>query len=398
METVSNGRSRKAGARPGGFVHASTVAAVTGQSRQFQARALAAMYAAGGTLGLLAVAVPHGTGVNTAAWALNSSLGFPVGAALFFVGRKVPTWLLHGLLVTGAAMVALGVLFGDGGPASVATSFFFVWVALYVSWFFSPRATVVHLAIDSALFAFVLKVDGGSAGPAVWLLVMGTAIVIAIVVALMHRELIRVATLDALTGLPTRHTLSDALTREVARAERGGSPLCLAIIDVDGLKAINDLQGHQIGDEVLVAAARAWRTALRDSDVLVRFGGDEFVAVLPDCSPDVAGRLQQRIQLPASISCSAGLAWWRPGETATELLRRADIELYEAKRDRHESSSPAARPGDTILDARSLSITSATATPSSNEGLSRSAERTAASTSFSQGSSAGSCGSPGGGS
>jgi diguanylate cyclase (GGDEF)-like protein len=201
-----------------------------------------------------------------------------------------------------------------------------------VSWFFSPRATVAHLALDSALFAYVLELEDAPAGPAVWLLVMGTAIVVAVVVALMHRELVRVATLDALTGLPTRHTLSDALTREIARADRNGSPLCLAIIDVDGLKSVNDLQGHHAGDEVLVAAARAWRTALRDSDVLVRFGGDEFVAVLPDCPPDVASTLQQRTRLPAPISCSAGFAWWQDGETPAELLRRADVQLYEAKR------------------------------------------------------------------
>jgi diguanylate cyclase (GGDEF)-like protein len=292
------------------------------------------MFVAGAALGLLAVAVPHGAGVNTTAWALNSALGLPVGAALFVFGRKVPTWLLHGLLIGGAAMVALGMLFGNGGPTSVATSFFFVWVALYVSWFFSSRATVVHLVLDGALFALALLVEGAPAGPAVWLLVMGTAIVVAIVVALMHRELIRVATLDALTGLPTRHTLSDALAREIARATRNGAPLCLAIIDVDGLKAVNDLQGHHAGDAVLVEAARAWRTALRDSDVLVRFGGDEFVAVLPDCPPDVAHRLEQRVGLPETVSCSAGFAWWQVGEGSSDLLRRADIQLYEAKRKR----------------------------------------------------------------
>ena len=314
-------------------MYAST-APVMGQGRQFQARALATMYAAGGTLGLLAVVVPHGSGVNAAAWALNSSLGLPVGAALFFGAKRVPTWMLHALLITGAGMVALGMLFGDGGPASVGTSFFFVWVALYVSWFFSGTATTIHLAIDGALFTYVLYLQGAPAGPAVWLLVMGTAAVVAVVVALMHRELVRVATLDTLTGLPTRHTLNSALTREIARAQRSGLPLCLAIIDVDDLKAVNDRDGHHAGDRILLEAAQAWRAALRDSDVLVRFGGDEFVAVLPSCPPDVAEQLQQRIRLAAPIACSAGLAWWQHGETPTALLDRADAQLYRAKRDR----------------------------------------------------------------
>jgi diguanylate cyclase (GGDEF)-like protein len=296
------------------------------------------MYVAGGCLGLAAVAVPHGTGVDELPWAINSALGVPVGVALFLGRRHVRIWMLHALLVTGAAMVALGMLFGDGGPASVATSFFYVWVALYVSWFFSFRTTVTHLLVDSLIFAAVLAVEGSVAGPAVWLLVMGTAAMVSGVVRLMHRELLRVATLDALTGLPTRTTLDSALEHHIARAQRTSSTFAVVMLDVDDLKSVNDELGHQAGDAALAASAVSWRAALRDSDVLVRFGGDEFVAVLPDCRVETAEPVVERLRAAAPTSCSIGWAMWRPNDTAASLLERADVTLYEAKRARRAPS------------------------------------------------------------
>jgi diguanylate cyclase (GGDEF)-like protein len=306
--------------------------AALGQDRQFQTRALAAMFGAGAVLGLISVLLPHGEGVNAVGWALNSSLGLPVAGALFVAGGRVPMWVLHVLLVSGAGMVALGQEFGDGGPASVATSFFYVWVALYAFWFFSPRAAAAHVTFDAAIFGAMLGLQHDEAGPAVWLLVMGTAVMVGIVVSLMHQQLIRVATIDPLTGLPTRHALNDAVTREIARSQRNATPLCLAIMDVDGLKLVNDQHGHQAGDRMLAEAARAWRNALRESDILVRFGGDEFVAVLPDCTPELAEEVLRRVRRSTAISCSAGLAWWQAGDTPADVLQRADAHLYEAKR------------------------------------------------------------------
>ena len=231
--------------------------------RRFQARALAAMFGAGAVLGLVSAVLPHGEGVNEWAWAINASLGFPTAALLVIFAGRTPEWVLHALLVVGAGMVSLGVIFGAGGPASVATSFFYVWVALYVFWFFSLRVAIAHLVLDSLLFAGVLRIEGAPAGPAVWLLVTGTATVVGVVVALMNRELVRAANIDALTGLPTRVMFDDAVAREIARAERNRTALCLAIVDVDGLKAVNDQHGHQAGDRVLTEAAQAWRGGVR---------------------------------------------------------------------------------------------------------------------------------------
>lgn len=138
---------------------------------------------------------------------------------------------------------------------------------------------------------------------------------------------------DALTGLPNRRVLEELLPREMARARRDGSPLSLAIVDIDHFKAYNDVHGHLAGDEVLRACAREWDEALRGADTLVRFGGEEFLVLLPGTEPEAAAEIVERLRAktPMGQSCSAGLALWDEVESVDDLLRRADEALYLAK-------------------------------------------------------------------
>ncbi|HXQ89583.1 MAG TPA: sensor domain-containing diguanylate cyclase, partial [Solirubrobacterales bacterium] len=138
---------------------------------------------------------------------------------------------------------------------------------------------------------------------------------------------------DALTGLPNRRFLHELLPREMARARRNEAPLCLAIIDIDYFKSYNDTHGHLAGDEVLRACAREWDGALRGEDTLVRFGGEEFLVLLPDTEPEQAAEIVERLrqQTPMEQTCSAGLALWDFVESIDDLLRRADEALYLAK-------------------------------------------------------------------
>jgi diguanylate cyclase (GGDEF)-like protein/PAS domain S-box-containing protein len=148
---------------------------------------------------------------------------------------------------------------------------------------------------------------------------------------------------DALTGLPNRRSLEELLPREMARARRDGSSLCLAIIDIDHFKAYNDTHGHLAGDTVLRECAIAWDAQLRGADSIHRFGGEEFLVVLPDCGIDEAIGILERLRAAtaAEQTCSAGLARWDFTEPVESLLSRADAALYEAKaegRDRVVSS------------------------------------------------------------
>jgi diguanylate cyclase (GGDEF)-like protein/PAS domain S-box-containing protein len=138
---------------------------------------------------------------------------------------------------------------------------------------------------------------------------------------------------DALTGLPNRRALDDQLPREMARALRVESPLCLAIVDIDHFKNYNDTHGHLAGDAVLRDCATAWDSELRGADTIIRFGGEEFLVVLPECAPPDAVEIVERLRAatPGAQTCSAGLALWRPGESVDDLVGRADKALYEAK-------------------------------------------------------------------
>jgi diguanylate cyclase (GGDEF)-like protein len=151
------------------------------------------------------------------------------------------------------------------------------------------------------------------------------------------------ATRDDLTGLVNRRRMEELAEREHRRALRGGRRPCLCLVDLDHFKRINDRHGHAAGDEVLRIFARQAEAAIRETDVLARWGGEEFLVLLPDTDPAEAQqgleRLRQRLgrdetwgaQLHLRVSFSAGLTAWRGGEALRDALARADLALYEAK-------------------------------------------------------------------
>lgn len=150
---------------------------------------------------------------------------------------------------------------------------------------------------------------------------------------------------DALTGLPNRRTLDAQLPKELARARRNQTSLSLAILDIDHFKAYNDAHGHLAGDEMLRQSAIAWDAQMRGEDTIVRFGGEEFLVLLPDCGPGEGAEVVERLRaaMPDGQSCSAGLACWDGREPVEDLIGRADYALYRAKetgRDRLVEAPP----------------------------------------------------------
>jgi two-component system cell cycle response regulator len=147
---------------------------------------------------------------------------------------------------------------------------------------------------------------------------------------------------DSLTGLANRRYILTQLGGMVSGARRHGRPLSIAIIDIDRFKHVNDRWGHQTGDRVLTAVARALRERLRAEDQLGRLGGEEFLALLPDATgpaaaaaagklrAEVAGTAVEHEGLRIAVTVSIGWADWR-GEPPEDLLRRADEALYRAK-------------------------------------------------------------------
>jgi two-component system cell cycle response regulator len=151
---------------------------------------------------------------------------------------------------------------------------------------------------------------------------------------------------DGLTGLPNFRSFHARLEEEVARANRYGAPLACAMVDLDGLKQINDKLGHAAGNRAILALADAVREELRDTDFAARYGGDEFVVLLPQTTADAGGLFAERLRRRlAAVSEEAGLPIrgsigvaavtadeLESPDAAEDLLRRADEALYTAKR------------------------------------------------------------------
>ena len=152
-------------------------------------------------------------------------------------------------------------------------------------------------------------------------------------------EVERLAVSDELTGLPNRRSMRTLLDRSIALSARGVAPFCVAILDIDHFKSVNDELGHASGDAVLREVARLGLAELRATDVLGRWGGEEFLLVMPgtaDAATPALARIRAAVAAGAHaarrVTLSAGIAAHRPGEDADALLARADRALYAAKR------------------------------------------------------------------
>lgn len=161
------------------------------------------------------------------------------------------------------------------------------------------------------------------------------------------QEVYKMALLDPLTGLFNRRYIEQRLEDEIARSQRHGRPLSVILFDLDEFKQVNDTYGHGAGDALLKAFAEKLSKATRGSDASARYGGDEFLVVLPECKPENVQHVLKRLEgirveiegrvLP--IALSAGWAELLSGEAAKELLARADAALYANKRAKAASQS-----------------------------------------------------------
>jgi diguanylate cyclase (GGDEF)-like protein len=168
--------------------------------------------------------------------------------------------------------------------------------------------------------------------------------VIALENARLHGQVQRQAVTDELTGLANRRRFLSQLEAEVARSRRNGSPLGIVLADLDDFKRVNDTYGHEAGDEALRGFAAILRATVRDVDLAVRLGGEEFAVLLPDTglagSAQLAERLRDALQsssigspgAPIKLTASFGVSCFPAAAAAEDLLTDADRRLYDAKR------------------------------------------------------------------
>lgn len=157
---------------------------------------------------------------------------------------------------------------------------------------------------------------------------------------LQHQKVLDLSRTDPLTGVLNRRHLQDRLLEEIARASRGDS-FSVILVDLDHFKRINDEQGHAAGDRALCGSCERFQTLLRPYDLLARWGGEEFLILLPATGHEVADLIANRLcqmlaeapvgEPPVAVTASFGVATWLPGETSEQLVQRADAALYRAK-------------------------------------------------------------------
>jgi diguanylate cyclase (GGDEF)-like protein len=216
--------------------------------------------------------------------------------------------------------------------------------------------TNVVLVIALAVVMFAVSLDPFDAiGTAVFvLLAIASSLLLGRVVEASHRrefalelELRRDARTDALTGLDNRRAMEERGPIELKRAQRSGAPVSVILCDVDQFKSINDRHGHEAGDTVLRIVAQALRAALRETDVLGRWGGEEFMAVLVDTDSRVAREIAERMRsavatttvegLPQGATISLGVSTQHtvvsPGAAWDAIVKEADMLLYQAKKE-----------------------------------------------------------------
>lgn len=166
-----------------------------------------------------------------------------------------------------------------------------------------------------------------------------------------HRELEHIAFHDPLTGLYSRHMLREFFDREINHVYRNGQPLSMAILDIDHFKDVNDLFGHDVGDQILKQLAELFKNSCRSTDLAARYGGEEFIAILPNTSQNssliwaerMRERVEENLRRPdgEKVTISLGVATLQvAAESGTEtsvqaasdqLFKQADNALYEAK-------------------------------------------------------------------
>jgi diguanylate cyclase (GGDEF)-like protein len=304
------------------------------------------LYGSGGLLVLLTLLLPHAADRDVPRLLAVVATAMVVAGTTLVVGRGWPLWVFRALPLLGGVLVSV-VAASGGADAVGAYAMFYSWVILAAIYFFPGWWGVLNLLAVGAQYAFVLRTSSTQNAELKWVMLMGTLIVSAMFLALLQdyaqrasgereRLLARVeqlASTDPLTSLPNRRAWQARLVEELRHAAAEDAPLAVVILDLDGLKEINDAGGHPAGDRVIKRATAGWHAALRETDFIARLGGDEFGALLPNCPEDEALRVLERMRAATpSIAWSAGIAVWDGEERARALIRRADAYLYEAKR------------------------------------------------------------------
>ncbi|WP_298803798.1 bifunctional diguanylate cyclase/phosphodiesterase [uncultured Pseudokineococcus sp.] len=291
--------------------------------------AFGVFYVAGGLVALLVAASDSAGAPGRPVLTALGASALLVGAVVAARRAHLPRLATHPLAALATGLIGAAVLVTPDPRSAVLVAAVSVFVTVDTGVFFARLHALVHLSACLATTTATLLVRGG-VGLLSALALDLVLVAVALVVGVLARRASS-ASVDGLTGLPNRRGLDDALERLALAAGRSGGPLSVALVDLDGFKAVNDASGHDAGDELLRATAARWRAVLPRSALLARVGGDEFAVALAAPPAELALVLSPLVRDPGRPA-SAGVAAWAPPEGPAAALHRADAALYRAKR------------------------------------------------------------------
>ncbi len=302
----------------------------------------ALMFLLGGVSALISVVQPFSPHAPVHLDAAIGVLACLIALWIWVCGAQLPLGAFEVAITTAVLMESTVIAAATTRGGMVMTAFMYTWIAAYAAYFFPPKAVAFEVALIVASFTVALLANGIPDILLPWLVVSCTVCALGFVLSGLNESLRAQAGTDQLTGLLNRSGFLAAAVRERAIADRYGTPLSVAVLDLDGFKEINDNHGHGAGDRVLADLAAAWRGRVRAGDVLARHGGDEFVLLLPDTRRGDAVDALERLRCPeAQVTWSVGVSEWLSGEDLDTCLADADRELYAAKESRRPRAVPA---------------------------------------------------------
>jgi diguanylate cyclase (GGDEF)-like protein len=295
---------------------------------------LASLHGSGGALCLVGALWPMTSGTPVALAGVLAAVGLLVAGVLVAVGDRLPEAGQHVLLALFSVLLALLAARSATAVGIVGLGPVLICTGLYAAHFCTVPQARAHalFATGAATVGAVLAEPTGFALP--WLIAVTATVVLTEAHGRLNGRLRREASTDPLTGVANRRAWEAEAARSLARAARTAEPLTIAILDLDGFKRINDQEGHSAGDRLLRQVTDQWRTRLRTSDLLGRYGGDEFVLCLPGTDQAAAAEVLERLDGGLPIGWSVGTATARAGDSVTTLLQRADAQLYAGRRQR----------------------------------------------------------------
>lgn len=290
---------------------------------------------------LMAVSVfapDHANDVESGAWIAGAVFEIAVVVVCVALSARTPNWFLHAVLFIRLGVVVFMAAVGcpiDSLLFGYATA---VFVVVYAAYFWHSWFTYVYAfaaAVTTLLLGFIPETVDRVVQT--WFVVTSLLVLMSIGLNRVVGEQERQSKRDPLTGLPNRVAL-DAYLLAHPRPGRAVEPQALVVIDLDRFKDVNDTQGHAAGDQFLRDAATAWRGVLRPDDLLFRVGGDEFLLVLPQTTPDNADDLVNRLRAASPGPLSHGATEWRSDGSFDSAFAAADRRMYEDKTRRRDAA------------------------------------------------------------